>query len=55
MAAFLFTCPNTGMNVHAWATDEVVAFQYFEAVECTACKRVHLVDPRTGRIVGESK
>jgi len=27
----------------------------FEAVTCTACTRVHLVDPRTGRILGKDE
>jgi hypothetical protein len=52
MGAFLFTCPNTAMNVHGWSAEEVPAFDYYEAVECAACKRVHFVNPRTGEVVG---
>ena len=52
MGAFLFTCPTIGMKVHGWAADEPPAFEYFEAVECPACKQVHLVDPRTGKVAG---
>jgi hypothetical protein len=27
----------------------------YEAVTCTACARVHLVDPRTGKILGSEE
>ena len=52
MASFVFTCPVTGLKVQGWTADEAPAFDQFEAVECTAC---HLVDPRTGKVVGEKE
>ena len=53
MGAFTFVCPNTGLATHGWTADEPPAFEYYEAVECTACQRIHLVDPRTGRVAGK--
>jgi hypothetical protein len=41
------------MKVHGWVADEQPATDYYEAVECTACKRVHLVNPRTGKVLGD--
>jgi hypothetical protein len=52
MAAFLFTCPVTGMKVHGWAADEQPQRPYYEAVQCTACGRVHFINPQTGQAVG---
>ena len=52
MGAFLFTCPTTDMNVHGWTAEEASALECYEAGECVACKRVHLVNPRTGKVVG---
>jgi len=54
MGTILFTCPATGLKVQAWIADEPLPIEYFEAVECTACQRVHLVDPRTGRVAGDN-
>ena len=53
MGAFLFTCPSTGMRVHGWAAAEAAESDAYETVECTACKRFHLVNPRTGKVAGE--
>lgn len=53
MGSYLFICPTTQMAVHGWAADEVPPIDYYEAVECTACKHVHLVNPRTGKVAGE--
>ena len=55
MSAILFTCPATGQNVHLWVADSPAEFDHFEAVECTACRRVHLVNPKSGKVAGEGK
>ena len=41
------------MKVQGWAEAAPAANDYYEAVQCTACKRVHLVNPTTGRAAGE--
>jgi hypothetical protein len=55
MSPFTFRCPTSAQIVQGFASDGAPAGDYFEAVECTACKRVHLVNPRTGKLVGEDK
>jgi hypothetical protein len=54
MAAFLYRCPNTGLNVQAWAADDATERnkETYETVTCTACTRLHLVNPTTGRALG---
>jgi hypothetical protein len=54
---FVFRCPNTGLNVQGWVAEDPSepASEAYEAVTCTACARVHLVDPRTGKILGSAE
>ena len=54
MGAFLFGCPNTGQQVQSWSAEEVCSNEddQYEAITCTACQAVHLVNPGTGKIVG---
>jgi hypothetical protein len=55
MPIFLFRCPNTGLAVQGWVADDPTkrANDNYEAVTCTACKRVHYVNPKTGKVLGE--
>lgn len=53
MPAFVFRCPNTALNVQGHAKDHGDKGRAFEAILCTACKRVHWVNPKTGKLVGE--
>ena len=55
MAPFLFRCPNTGLHVQGWVvaddgSDE--PGETYETVNCQACRQMHLVNPRTGRVMG---
>jgi len=53
MAAFLFRCPNTGMHVQGWFADNGDdGDAFYEATECLACRRLHFVNPRTGKVLG---
>jgi hypothetical protein len=54
MPAFLYRCPDTGLNDQGWSADEPVeqADAAYEPVTCTACTPLHLVDPKTGRVLG---
>jgi hypothetical protein len=47
---FLYRCPNTGQNVQGWSADEDDTYQSFQ---CIACTRVHLVNLKTGKVLGE--
>jgi hypothetical protein len=52
MAAFLYRCPNTGMNVQGWVADDPTEGETYHSITCTICTRLHLVDPKTGRVLG---
>jgi hypothetical protein len=53
MPPFLYRCPNTGDNVQGLAADapeddELTCVQ----VTCLACAEAHLVNPKSGRVLG---
>jgi hypothetical protein len=53
MATVLFRCPNTGDRVQGWFVDDVSGdSETYEAVTCLACRQVHMVNPRTGKVLG---
>jgi hypothetical protein len=54
MVPITFRCPNTRLNVQGWVADDPTEgeTETYEAVTCTACTRTHLVDPKTGRVLG---
>ncbi len=53
MRAFLYRCPNTGKNVQGFVAEELDPdSEAFEAVECMACTRLHLINLKTGRVLG---
>jgi hypothetical protein len=54
MSPFTFRCPTSALIVQGFASDGASVGDYFEAVECNACKQTHLVNPRTGKVVGET-
>ena len=51
---FLYRCPNTGQNVQAWFADEVTPYDdnSYQSFQCIACSRVHLVNVKTGKVLG---
>jgi hypothetical protein len=55
MGTFLHRCPTTGHNVQGYVPDNAAApddDSVYEAVTCALCRRVHLVNPKTGDVVG---
>lgn len=53
MAVFIYRCPSTGLNVQGWIADPPGQDDgTFEPVNCTMCARVHLVNPKSGKVVG---
>jgi hypothetical protein len=54
MPAFLFRCPNTGLNVQGWVADDPTRDddERYETVTCLACCQSHLVSPKTGKVIG---
>jgi hypothetical protein len=55
MQTFIYRCPITGFRVQGQAPESTNEGkgEHFEAVTCTACKRVHLVNPKTGKLISE--
>jgi hypothetical protein len=53
MPAFIYRCPITGFRVHGDAPEQPSRDkgEHFEPVKCTACKRVHLINPKMRRNV----
>ena len=54
MAAFIYRCPNTGRRIQALAAEEITEDgASYQPVTCVICRQVHLVNPLTGRVLGE--
>jgi hypothetical protein len=54
MAAFVYRCPNTGLSVQGFTADDPTDpdTTSYEPMVCTACTRVHLVNPTTRKVLG---
>jgi hypothetical protein len=57
MAASVFTCPTTSMKVQHWLADEDegMSDNEYEAIRCQACARLHLINRKTGRLLGQDE
>ena len=56
MAHFVFTCPATLMNVqHLLEDDQGAPDNEYEGIACPACAKLHLVNRKTGKLLGEDK
>jgi NAD-dependent dihydropyrimidine dehydrogenase PreA subunit len=56
MTQFVFTCPATSMKVQHWLDgDQHAPENEYEAVTCKACTRLHLVNRRTGKLLGQEE
>ncbi len=54
MPPFLYRCPNIGRRVQGFVAEEVSDdADTYESITCLACQQVHLVNPATGKIVGQ--
>jgi hypothetical protein len=55
--SFLFRCPVTGSGVQGFLIEEAPSDDpnSFNAVSCLDCGRIHLVNFRTGKTVGEAR
>ena len=52
---FLYRCPTTGQTVQGWSAEEVTDDDAYEPVTCVAYTKVHLINPKTGRVLGEEE
>ena len=44
----------SGLNVQGWVADDPTGSkgETYQPITCTICTRLHLVDPKTGRVLG---
>jgi hypothetical protein len=55
MTTFLYRCPTTGYKVRGFSPEQISDDDSYEAVTCLVCKRVHLVNPNNGKVLGEDE
>jgi predicted RNA-binding Zn-ribbon protein involved in translation (DUF1610 family) len=56
MAHFVFTCPATSMNVqHLLEDGQAAPDNEYEGITCPACGKLHFVNRKTGRLLGQDK
>ncbi len=55
MQNLVFRCPQASTNVQVWLPDSAQPepADSYEAVTCPACARVHLINRKTGRMLGD--
>ena len=54
--AFVYRCPSTGKLVQGRTAEDPYENEAdaYESVRCIACRRVHMVNPNTGNVLGET-
>jgi hypothetical protein len=54
IANFLFRCPATGFEIQYDLDDDPdIPENEYEAVRCVACTALHLINRRTGKVMGQ--
>ena len=53
MRTFVYRCPTTGYNVQGEHQSTGRPLPAYVSQDCLACRAVHLVNPRTGRLMAE--
>jgi hypothetical protein len=54
MGHFIFRCPATGFNVqHQLDDDPDMSENEYEAIVCPACTKIHLVNRKPGKLLGQ--
>jgi hypothetical protein len=56
MPVFLCTCPSTKLEVQYWLDDDKkddISDTEYEAVTCEACAKVHLINWKRGKLLGQ--
>jgi len=50
----VFLCPHTAQRVQGWFADDGSenGGDTYEGVACLACNQLHMVNPRTGNVLG---
>jgi len=56
MANLIFKCPRTGMNVQHWLEESRTGDPgSYESVVCKACTRLHFINRRTRKLLGDQE
>ena len=58
MVAILFKCPQTGVRVQGWVSDEPIKpgqARAYAFASCTMCNLLHLIDRITGKSIHEQE
>ena len=55
MPSVLFTCPITGTKVQHWLDDDDRPGDCYQSIVCQACARLHFVNRKTGRLLGQKE
>ncbi len=55
MVHFTYRCPRTGQQVQGQVADDLTNGETYEPVTCIACGRVHLVNPKSGKVLESAK
>jgi hypothetical protein len=58
MRTYLYRCPITGFKVQGYSPDQTADdddADTYEAVRCPACAQMHLVNPVSGKVAGQSE
>jgi hypothetical protein len=55
MGAFIFRCPITNLNVQHWVDDDDETENEFQGLICPACTRLHFINPKSGKLLGDEK
>lgn len=56
MVALVFRCPTTGQKVQGWIAHDGSSSggnDTYETVTCLACRKVHLINLKTGKTLGD--
>jgi hypothetical protein len=56
MGNFVFICPSTNLNIQHCRDedDENASDNEYEAIMCKACARLHLINRKTGKVLGQN-
>jgi len=57
MTTLIYRCPTMRLKVQGWFAEDASGNDgdTYEPVTCTACRRVHLVNRKTGRTLGSNE
>jgi hypothetical protein len=53
MAGYVYLCPDTGVRIQAFTAEAITSDpNTYEPVTCIMCRKVHHVNPFTGKVLG---